>query len=201
MELTLEYFDSDSSEDGIRDESIGKIETKISGIKLINDLKVLDSIKSYNDLGLLISRNWSPEGENIYKKILAGEMAFPFFKEAEPITIVTGLYLYELTPIDNFSYYIKIGIEDILKDQDLFNYVIFALPILFNKISWEGDFRDSLYICITPGLEKIPILVVKQDNNGTTFLISQVKLEWLEEEIVHDKKFPFYRKKQYLRIV
>lgn len=39
--------------------SVGEIETRISSIDLIYDLRELNSIKSFEELGLLISRKWS----------------------------------------------------------------------------------------------------------------------------------------------
>lgn len=178
MRLVREIYEEPS----VIDDSIGDIKTKIFSINFIDDLKELNLIRDFNDLGLLIGRDWTPEGKELYKSILSKEIKFPFFNNYKSYRIRSNFYFYELEPIDNFSYYIEIGVEDLLNNQDLFDYVIYLLPILYNRTNWEGDLRNGFYMCITPGYEGIPILIAKQDNDGTTFLASQFRVGWLEPE-------------------
>lgn len=57
---------------------------------------------------------------------------------------------------------------------------ILALADAANHIRWDGDMRHlpSIGAVITPP-EAHPYLVVKQDNNGTTFVISNVEIPGL----------------------
>ncbi len=55
---------------------------------------------------------------------------------------------------------------------------------LARNLMWEGDFRTPPHICFVPYPDAIgfkKILVWKQDNNGTTFVVSEISLPWLEE--------------------
>lgn len=47
------------------------------------------------------------------------------------------------------------------------------------QIRWDGDMRHlpSVGAALFPP-ESIPYLVVKQDNNGTTYVISEIELPW-----------------------
>ena len=50
-------------------------------------------------------------------------------------------------------------------------------------VGWDGDFRDSEPPCVfwLPGENHfIPAFVWKQENNGNTFVISTVELNWLK---------------------
>ena len=49
---------------------------------------------------------------------------------------------------------------------------------------WEGDIRDGeIYVGSIPSGECEPFYYViwKQDNNGQTFVVSQVRLPWLHD--------------------
>lgn len=85
---------------------------------------------------------------------------FPFFKDTELINGKGELYFYEIDPIEDLSYYIEIGVEDLLEDSDLFNYVIKTLTYLFKEMKLNSELKCGLYICITPGLKNVPILIV-----------------------------------------
>lgn len=53
-----------------------------------------------------------------------------------------------------------------------------------DKVGWEGDFRGSETprVMVLPG-EVYPYLALiwKQDNNGSTFVVSEVPMPWLDE--------------------
>lgn len=52
------------------------------------------------------------------------------------------------------------------------------------EVRWEGDFRTPPHVGFLPnaeGGEPIPFLVWKQDNNGTTFVVSPVELPYLKD--------------------
>jgi len=60
-------------------------------------------------------------------------------------------------------------------------FVLAALQ-LGRQIGWEGDFRPYGVprIAVLPDAESPKLaLVWKQDNNGTTFVVSQCELPWL----------------------
>ena len=52
----------------------------------------------------------------------------------------------------------------------------------FKKIGWEGDLRDGPYYFSVPGDSQMAIgYVIKQDNNGSTFVASPVPLPSLDD--------------------
>lgn len=51
------------------------------------------------------------------------------------------------------------------------------------RVGWEGDFRDDPHVGFLPRYDSLlPYVVWKQDNNGTTFVVSPVPLPYLEDE-------------------
>jgi hypothetical protein len=56
---------------------------------------------------------------------------------------------------------------------------VLALTDTANQLSWDGDMRHlpSVGAVLAPP-DAIPYLVVKQDNNGATFVISGIELPW-----------------------
>jgi hypothetical protein len=155
---------------------IGSKGTPIAEYDEVVDLKVLCDIKEKSELPLLISRNWTETIKGYYKDLLEGYRSFPLikspFEEDDYVSpLDTKLYIYELDPIDDFRFYIQIFIEDLIQDKYLLNYTSIALKELVKHSKWEKDFRDSLYLIPVPEKETTPILIIKQDNNGTTFMV------------------------------
>ncbi|MET7808623.1 hypothetical protein [Micromonospora chersina] len=58
-----------------------------------------------------------------------------------------------------------------------------VLALADSKLGWEGDMRHEPYIGGVPngdgGTHRY--LVVKQENNGDTFIVSEVPMTWLDE--------------------
>lgn len=56
---------------------------------------------------------------------------------------------------------------------------VLALADVAAELRWDGDMRHlpSVGAILAPP-EAVPYLVVKQDNNGTTFVISGIELPW-----------------------
>lgn len=56
---------------------------------------------------------------------------------------------------------------------------LLALADAATQIRWDGDMRHlpSVGAVLAPP-ESVPYLVVKQDNNGTTFVICEIELPW-----------------------
>jgi len=53
---------------------------------------------------------------------------------------------------------------------------------LARRKGWEGDHRVEPVVLWLPGdVEFVYGFVIKQDNNGTTYVVSQVELEYLED--------------------
>ncbi len=52
------------------------------------------------------------------------------------------------------------------------------------KVGWEGDIREGPFIAGLPtdkGGEDGKVMIAwKQDNNGDTFIVSPIRLKWLE---------------------
>ncbi|WP_312435441.1 hypothetical protein [Janthinobacterium sp.] len=69
----------------------------------------------------------------------------------------------------------RIGINEFLESWE-------NAKKMAKQVGWEGDFRHS------PGVFWVPTpdgfkhgFAFKQDNNGSTFVISPVKMSWLED--------------------
>lgn len=104
-------------------------------------------------------------------------------------------------PIDDFSGCIpfRAYVENVLSDRSDFCEVGSELQSRFILLSeiyaniaeamngtagWEGDVRgDDLYVFALPGHSGSTLIgyVWKQDNNGSTFVASPVRLQWLDE--------------------
>jgi len=110
-------------------------------------------------------------------------------------------YFYTLNPIDWFAGFLSVAeyirqIEDEYEECganprenvraiDCFaKWLVETTAKLKGEGCWEGDIRDKLYVFALPSGEsgdKEPLaLIVKQDNNGTTFIASPYELKWLK---------------------
>jgi hypothetical protein len=63
---------------------------------------------------------------------------------------------------------------------------VLALADAATHVRWDGDMRHlpSVGAVLIPP-ETSPYLVVKQDNNGTTFVVSNHPLPWLADHVEH----------------
>ena len=60
---------------------------------------------------------------------------------------------------------------------------VLALADAAEQVGWDGDMRHLPSVgCLPTPPDVTPYLLVKQDNNGTTFVISDAELPWLEEQ-------------------
>lgn len=68
---------------------------------------------------------------------------------------------------------------------------ILALTDVAAQVRWNGDMRHqpSVGAALAPPTT-FPYLVVKQDNNGTTFVVSAAALPWLADEAEHTAQTP-----------
>ena len=184
-------------------ESVGDIGTSISHLKEIEDLQVLRSIISKNDIPLLYNRKWTEVGGEYFKRLVQGE-DIPVFKSvwAKDDYFTYGNYkdlkqlkihTYSIDPIDDFRFLIEIFIEDLIADTHLMAYVGHALEILSKETIWEKDLRNGLYVSIVPGMDNVPIIVAKQDNNGDTYIASPIRLGHLEESTNVREHYGFIR--------
>lgn len=111
-------------------------------------------------------------------------------------------------PIDDFSGCVPFRsyVEDVLSYRSAFCEVgrelqsrFITLAEIYTEIAeamdgfigkksiWEGDVRgDDLYVFALPGHSGSTMIgyLWKQDNNGSTFVASPVRLQWLDEYTV-----------------
>jgi len=101
------------------------------------------------------------------------------------------MFVYVMSPIDFWEGWLT---EDEIKDRlhrdDLKRYLARkekALELAGAR-GWEGDFRQGPFFSTIPmddGASGCEVLVGwKQDNNGTTFVVSPYQLPWLREWLV-----------------
>lgn len=106
------------------------------------------------------------------------------------------IYIYEIPPIDHLweclpttAGYLqtvrdKIGLREWFQLRDEIKSFSLRSSDIAIKAGWEGDFREgcSPRVFFLPGDTCFEIgLVWKQDNNGTTFVASPRRLDYLNE--------------------
>ena len=99
------------------------------------------------------------------------------------------MFVYALTePIDLFDGLIPLT-EWISGEGDHAAWAlraVFALADTADVMHWDGDMRHLPPVGALPiPPEAAPYLVVKQDNNGTTFVVSDAPIGWLLEYSDH----------------
>jgi hypothetical protein len=94
----------------------------------------------------------------------------------------TRMFVYRLTePIDDF--------DDLTPLPDWMHaasphatrwmlQAILALADAAPVVGWRGDMRHLPAVGVTPASEATPYLVVKQDNNGDTFVVTAMDAPW-----------------------
>jgi hypothetical protein len=94
-------------------------------------------------------------------------------------------FVYTVEPIDEFD-----GLTPLhhyLADGDPEHHTRWALKAVLAladaDVGWNGDMRHLPLVGHLPSPPgTTPYLIIKQDNNGGTFIISEVPLTWLEEQ-------------------
>lgn len=161
--------------------------TRIDGLKMVEDLYFLQGLHK-KALPLEINRDWHPKVHDYYKELLSGD------KELQEGTRIPrdiydfDFYVYELEPIDDWEGYYHVFLEDLILGRIWCNLIYHAFMILKKHSSWELDVRSGPYISMLPGNEKDFahwVVLIKQDNNGTTFLVSRYNLDYLSDSLIH----------------
>lgn len=103
------------------------------------------------------------------------------------------MYVYAINPIDCWSGWFPL--DEFIKRSDKYDYFLMedvyadlstAMKIAREQHGWEGDVRAGPYIAALPTQESgCPEILIawKQDNNGQTFVASQRKLPWLDDDL------------------
>ena len=171
-----------------KSEYVGDCGKSFTDYREFLDLEQLLKIEKEDDIALHMRHEWTDMGSHYLRSMMEGVLKPPLFKSIyeeddikplDPRSINFSIYLIE--PIDDFRFYIEIFWEDLFNDEDLCKYVIQGMKKLREKKEWEGDLRNGLYISIIPTEEMRPVLIVKQDNNGDTFLVSPVRIGQLDQ--------------------
>jgi hypothetical protein len=75
-----------------------------------------------------------------------------------------------------------IGLPLEMRELEAFERNLEAAKSLAKDLFWEGDFREGPFVFAIPGdLEMRYGFLWKQDNNGTTFVLSPEPLPYLEK--------------------
>ena len=110
------------------------------------------------------------------------------------MTATKPLYAYSIVPLDfgwqtmptaeayrgllmKDAYSVTQGAESVRAFNEFLQR---SLDFASEKTVWEGDFREEPRIVVMPGeCETVLAVLWKQENNGDTFVVSQVALPWL----------------------
>lgn len=158
----------------------------IDGYKMVDDIHLLCGLTK-RDLPVAINLDWHPEVKEIYKKIVSGEVELPDRWITSGVPDSSTYFIYERDPIDDWDGYHKLHVGDIFHNVKWRKLIYQSLTVLNNKSAWEGDIREGPYVAMLPGNEydfANWVVLLKQDNNGTTFVVSNYKLEYLDEYFV-----------------
>lgn len=162
----------------------------IDGYKMVNDIHLLCGLTK-RDLPLAINLDWHPEVKEIYKKIASGEVELPDKGITSDVPDNSNYFIYERDPIDDWDGYHKLHVWDIFNNVNWRKLIYQSLTVLNNNSAWEGDIREGPYVAMLPGNEydfADWVVLLKQDNNGTTFVVSNYKLDYLDEYFVKSIK-------------
>lgn len=158
----------------------------LDGHGMVKDIHHLCGLKK-RELPLEINHDWHPAVGDVYKKIISGDVELPEHGQTAGVPDGTQFFIYERDPIDDWQGYRIISMGDIFH-YPKWRYLIFhSLNILKLHSYWEGDIREGPFVSMLPGEEwdfAHWVVLLKQDNNGTTFVVSNYKLEYLDEYFV-----------------
>jgi len=159
---------------------------KIDGYEMVKDLYFLYTLKD-EELPIEINRKWHPIINEIYKKRLSGKD--PNFKVRKDLVKghETDFYIYERDPIDDWSGYDWLFMEDLILNKKWLNLLYHTLTLLKRYSNWEGDIREGPFIARLPGDEydvSSFVVLLKQDNDGATYIVSRYSLENLSEYLI-----------------
>ena len=161
--------------------------TSIDDFKMVDDLYYLQGLNK-RELPLEINRDWHPKIHDYYKKLLSGE------KKLSPGTRIHrniydyDFYVYVLEPIDDWEGYYHLFLEDLISESKWSNLLYHTFWILRKYSPWQLDVSSGPYVSMLPGTEmnfSHWVVLVKQEDNGTTFLVSRYNLEYLNESLVN----------------
>lgn len=157
--------------------------TPIDGFKMVEDMHYLYGL-SERELPLELNRDWHPDIHKLYKKALLGEL----FLGRNPSTeYTTNFFIYQRDPIDDWEGYFQIFLEDMVHEKKWRNFIYHTFKILNENSNWEKDIRSGPYISMLPGYE-MPfshwVVLLKQENNGDTFIVSRYRLDYLHKYLV-----------------
>lgn len=159
---------------------------KIDGYEMVRDLHFLHTVKD-EELPQEINRKWHPEIETIYKNRLVGNDPFFEVKKTWIKERETNFYIYERDPIDDWTGYDWLFLEDLLVDIKWVNLLNHTFTLLKRYSNWEGDIRQGPFIAMFPGDEcefNSFVVLLKQDNNGNTYVVSRHPLENLNDCLI-----------------
>jgi hypothetical protein len=176
--------------DNFNTNEIRQIATLIDGYKMVDDLHLLHSIEK-KDLSLHINYDWHPKIKERYEIYLSGDRELKKENMVARIPFNTEYFIYERDPIDFWEGYYLIFLEDLIMQKKWLNLIHHAMSLLNLYSSWEKDVRIGPFIAMLPGNEMEFahwVVLLKQDNDGTTYIVSRYPLEHLNEFLVKSYK-------------
>ena len=165
--------------------------TKIDGLQMVEDLYELFCMTT-RELPRHINRDWHPEIKKIYAKMLAGEEDVGSYRMLDYYPEGREHYIYELSPIDDWTGYTRIYLEDIRSSNDHMSLLRNVFAALLKYTNWERDIREGPFIAMIPGTNGYACsyaVFLKQDNNGTTYAVLPQKLDRIQESFVNTIKY------------
>lgn len=160
--------------------------TPIDGYKMVEDLYFLFGLQK-RCLPLEINRDWHPTIKEIYNQVLSGVRTLPEGTRISKSIYDTDFYVYERDPIDDWEGYYQLFLEDLLEEGKWRNLVYHTFKILKENSSWEQDVIAGPFIAMHPGDEMSLshwVVLLKQENNGDTYVISRYPLEHLDDFLI-----------------
>lgn len=175
--------------DDFTTDKLSQMGTLIDGYKMVDDLHLLHSINK-KDLPLHINYDWHPKIREGYQDYLSDVIRLKEEKMVDRRPFNTDYFIYERDPIDFWGGYHLVFLEDLILQKKWLNLIHHAMSLLDRHSSWEKDVRMGPFIAMLPG-DEIEfarwVVLVKQNNNGTTYIVSRYPLEHLNEFLIASK--------------
>lgn len=172
--------------DYIAFENLSSHLTKIDGLKMVEDLYYLFGLDKMV-LPLEINRDWHPEVKKVYNRILSEDLELSTGNRLSKSIYDYDFYVYALEPIDDWAGYYQVFMEDLVQESKWLNLIHHAFKILKENSAWELDIVQGPFISMLPGNERAFghwVVLLKQSNNGDTFVVSRYNLDYLSDFLV-----------------
>lgn len=103
-------------------------------------------------------------------------------------------YVYSIGIVDDFTGFTSFEKENFRFNENAYQSMLQEVRMLLIKHTyWEGDGHFEMFPVLDPNDIAFPhiCVIIKQSNNGSTFVVSPIRLHGMNEYLVHPDKNRF----------